>query len=744
MEAKSGQAGCSAIGWGKDSAHGTQNISFYSSAFVTVGTVAGTNGENVTVTGSAFRNRTTEELTDNGYVFIEPGFTVSYDMQGHGTAPESITVPYGGSVKEPADPEAEGWIFSGWFADAACTQKFDFSWLIGEDTTIYAGWKDLSPFPKVFSVKINWGESESIPKYVDVLLEQKIGEGDWVVIVDDMNKERVRLDESNQWRVIFGIQDPQGEYRIRESDGNGHEVCNGDETGASLEPLRNEAVFRMDEEGKTRQYHYTVSYEIDPYGNTKITNLRDGIIYTEETAWTLNEGSYAWNDKIAGVDAVLQHRERDEAGNESWVTVDTASMLSAERWKTSFKAVPVDADENYRVRVKIHNRKYESSGFVFDPDEPEGQEMILYDRDDAESNGKVPVMTYRWHFRDGTPGSEHYEDRMGYFEVSYSRDENGNFIVTNREQDQNTPKFTVHSLVLSGLIGVNFYMELPAIDGVDYAASYMEFTLGGKGAGTFTDPFDAADRSQSGAYYGFTCYITSIQMADTIKAVFHYGDGRTVEQTYSVAQYVADFEEKKDQFNEATVNAVHAFADYGHHVQPALADTNGWQLGTDYAEMTTDYHSGDYSQAELDAARSGVQSYAVIRDTGGSQIDKVTYTLYLESATTVSVYLKTRDGYEGDVVAYLDSGTENVAEKQADGRYRVQITNISAHLLGEPHEIRVNAGGEAVVTISALSYIQTVLNSETYQSNTKMLNAVTSLYNYYTAVMAYRSAQSGG
>lgn len=58
----------------------------------------------------------------------------------------------GGLVKEPEPPKLEGFVFTGWYKDASCTQKWDFaSDKVAGNTTLYAGWKyDYQPasFPE--------------------------------------------------------------------------------------------------------------------------------------------------------------------------------------------------------------------------------------------------------------------------------------------------------------------------------------------------------------------------------------------------------------------------------------------------------------------------------------------------------------------------------------------------------------------------------------------------------------------
>ena len=65
---------------------------------------------------------------------------VTFDVQGHGTAPEAQQIKYGDTATEPAEPSAEGYSFAGWFTDSECTSEFDFSTPLTEDITLYARW----------------------------------------------------------------------------------------------------------------------------------------------------------------------------------------------------------------------------------------------------------------------------------------------------------------------------------------------------------------------------------------------------------------------------------------------------------------------------------------------------------------------------------------------------------------------------------------------------------------------------
>ena len=69
--------------------------------------------------------------------------TVTFDANGHGTAPE----PQSGLwrlkdvIVEPAAPTAYRYDFTGWYREAACINRWNFDNVIPGDMTLYAGWK---------------------------------------------------------------------------------------------------------------------------------------------------------------------------------------------------------------------------------------------------------------------------------------------------------------------------------------------------------------------------------------------------------------------------------------------------------------------------------------------------------------------------------------------------------------------------------------------------------------------------
>ena len=77
---------------------------------------------------------------------------VTFEMNGHGTAPEEQRVIDGNTVSKPTDPTAEGWTFDGWYADATFSVAFDFNTAINADTTIYAKWTENTPPAPTYTI----------------------------------------------------------------------------------------------------------------------------------------------------------------------------------------------------------------------------------------------------------------------------------------------------------------------------------------------------------------------------------------------------------------------------------------------------------------------------------------------------------------------------------------------------------------------------------------------------------------
>ena len=82
-------------------------------------------------------------------------YTVSFNVDG-GSAVAAQTVVNGRTASKPADPTREGYVFVGWYADAAFTTSYAFGATpVTENTTVYARWSVQTVTGKEFTVQLN-------------------------------------------------------------------------------------------------------------------------------------------------------------------------------------------------------------------------------------------------------------------------------------------------------------------------------------------------------------------------------------------------------------------------------------------------------------------------------------------------------------------------------------------------------------------------------------------------------------
>ena len=277
------------------------------------------------------------------------------------------------------------------------------------------------------------------------------------------------------------------------------------------------------------------------------------------------------------------------------------------------------------------------------------------------------------------------------------------------------PEFKSHSLLLSGQIGVQFYLDLPGEEtAADYPGSYVTF----EGNKISETQLALADARTVKGMYEFIVNISSIQMADKFTPAFHYfvdGEERTITGApYSAEDYIIW---GLDNLSGNALAIVGALADYGHYAQPYLSELNGWTIGDAYAEMTT-HVTEEY---DYDAIKAATADYEIVKGTNDS-ITKVTFKMQFGSEITLRVTLTPASGVTLDTV--LVDG-EEVTPKKSGKTYIVDFTGIKASRLTDTHTI-VAEGAETIV--SPMSYVYGMLASTATSDAAKDL--VCALYNF--------------
>ncbi len=99
-------------------------------------------------------------------------YTVTFIINGHGTAPATITgVESGSTIKEPVKPNASGYTFGGWYKESECINAWDFANdTVTSDIILYAKWIDNSQVTIKYTIKfdVNGGNGSYLDQEVEI------------------------------------------------------------------------------------------------------------------------------------------------------------------------------------------------------------------------------------------------------------------------------------------------------------------------------------------------------------------------------------------------------------------------------------------------------------------------------------------------------------------------------------------------------------------------------------------------
>ena len=243
-------------------------------------------------------------------------------------------------------------------------------------------------------------------------------------------------------------------------------------------------------------------------------------------------------------------------------------------------------------------------------------------------------------------------------------------------------------------------------------ALYIQFTFAGR---TIHVPLSQGVLSKG--TYRFSCPITSKNMTDDITAQVYNGNGPVgASKTMDVATYcnwvIANYTDAK------TVNLMKAMLNYGAS-----------------AQLLFKYRTDDLANAalaEVDKVLGKVDASAYIHSRTGEEegIKPTTYTLLLDSETTVRVYFQLTGNKAIDEFTFTVDGVE-VEPVYKDGLYYIQKTDIGAHRLDELH---VFTCGGITIRYGGLSYVNQVM---TYYTEGTTFDMASALFAYSKAAEAY-------
>lgn len=287
------------------------------------------------------------------------------------------------------------------------------------------------------------------------------------------------------------------------------------------------------------------------------------------------------------------------------------------------------------------------------------------------------------------------------------------------------PWFNGHSLLLTGQIGVQFFMNLPG-GPTAYPNSYM--TISGNkvdGEYHYAEP-KVVDFGGGDIRYAYTVFISSVQMADKFTPVFHYfvdDEEKTITgDPYAAEDYIQWGLAHPEGLDGKALAVVRALADYGYYAQRSLSKVNGWTIGEKYAEMTTKVSdSFDYN-----VVSAAVAQYEVDR----SVLDGLNFRVVFSSLTNLEMRFKTVEGAE----VKLDGTT---VTPNVSGAYSVvTVKGIKATGLTQSYTLQVE---ETSVNISPMSYVQVMLGSTSANTDDDLRNLLCAFYYYGVACAAYKN-----
>ncbi len=276
-----------------------------------------------------------------------------------------------------------------------------------------------------------------------------------------------------------------------------------------------------------------------------------------------------------------------------------------------------------------------------------------------------------------------------------------------------TAKFTSISTSLGGNIAMNFYAELSE-ELVRDPRAYIRFSFAGR---TVSFPLNQGILSRENVYR-YSCPITSKNMTDEITAQIYNASGPVGEaKTMSVDTYCNwVIENTKD---EKTVNLMKAMLNYSAS-----------------AQLLFNYRTNDLANAALapeDKVLGAVDASAYAHSRTGEDwdIQPVSYTLLLDSETTIRCYFKASPSWVSQSTFTVDG--ERAYPVYKDGKYYIEKTNIAAHRLDDMHVFTCNG---ITITYGGLSYVNQVM---TYYTEGTTFDMASALYAYSKAAEEYIS-----
>lgn len=285
--------------------------------------------------------------------------------------------------------------------------------------------------------------------------------------------------------------------------------------------------------------------------------------------------------------------------------------------------------------------------------------------------------------------------------------------------------FTGSSVTLDGNIGLNFYADQTADDGVT-----VEFTKedGTKVSATTPKEYTMEDGT-TGLYYTFE--LPAKEMADKVTATMYDSDGDKISE---LEWSVKDYAEKLLGLGEYSADGALTQSETEKTLVKAMLNYGA------AAQTKFNHNAGNLANYNLEDADKNVEAIgneldAMCSNQGLADDSYTGFSLILKSETTLKLYFKA-----GTAVTVRDADGNEVATETGTSGDEVyyKIKNIKANDLGDAYTVSVGTGDTAsdIGTVSALTYCYKAKSS----TDEALVKTVDALYRYYKAAIAYKES----
>jgi hypothetical protein len=291
-----------------------------------------------------------------------------------------------------------------------------------------------------------------------------------------------------------------------------------------------------------------------------------------------------------------------------------------------------------------------------------------------------------------------------------------------------------HSMILAGRIGLKFLVDFP--ENYDTSSCYMVFTSS-DGRTIRVD----YDKSETGEGFenkrAFTFYMNALELADTVTATLHYGDGKTTTDVYSVISYISDTKSSSYGSDFNLMNLLYKLQAYGYYLQKS-----GWNDGRTHTQIPIPVSTLEETLIPktvivdgcLEETMSSVSSYNMTLTQEGTLIADVKLALSLNSQTDLKIAVKPAS----DVAITSNASEYSIVTIGNEDYYVFTAEEIGPKKLGENKTITIKTDkGDATVSVSPMYYVKQVLNSSAFETDQK--NAMIAYYNYFDAAKRYKN-----